>query len=330
MKKILAIIGTRPNIIKMSKDAPMKICWTGQHYDSVMKDVFFRGLKIRKPDYDIHAKTLGQMIDRSLAVIEQENPEFVFVVGDTNSSLAGAIAANQKHVPIIHLEAGCRSFDNDQIEERNRLQIDSMVTVFLCPSEKAKENLEREGKRFAVFNVGAAQLDSVFSTFPTKPPKNAGKYRLLTLHRQSNVDQPNVLKSIIEALGSTGERFIFPIHPRTAKNIKRFKITIPETINVVDPMPYKKMIHTLAYAKQLVTDSGGLQVEAYFLRVPCVTIRNSTEWTETVDEGWNKLASVSTVADTVETFLPKKFQHNGMVYGKGGSWDYINRILNHL
>tara|TARA_R100001530_G_scaffold107187_1_gene74915 strand:- start:1915 stop:2910 length:996 start_codon:yes stop_codon:yes gene_type:complete len=329
-KKILTVVGNRPQLIKYDKKLKQVLCYTGQHYDKSLKDVFFKGLKLPKPDYDLGKKTLGEITDGIQEVIKKEKPDYVMVYGDTRSTLAGAMAAYYSNIPIIHIEAGCRSFNDDQIEERIRILVDKITTIHLAPSEECVNRLVEDGHRY-IYNVGATQLDTMWDTFPTKKPRDANKYCILTLHRAENTDDKEKLKSIFEALGESKKKIKFYLHPRTKEAIKKFKLKLPSNIKVLKPIPYKKMIHTMAFAEKVITDSGGIQVEAFFLNVPCITLRDETEWQETVDDGWNILtgANKQKILDALKKGKRGK-KYNPKIYGIGRAKKKIKVILQSL
>jgi UDP-GlcNAc3NAcA epimerase len=333
-KKILWVVGCRPNFIKMFRHDNQVVVHTGQHYSANMSDVFFKKMDIPKPKYNLGCKKLGEMMDKIFPVLITEKPDYVLVVGDTNSGVAGALAAGYLYIPVIHLEAGMRTWDRNMPEEINRVLIDDLSSIFLCSSDNAAKNLEKTGKIFNVFNVGSNICDAVITECPTQEVKGYPKdtYRILTLHRQNNVDNKEVLKGILEALEESNEYFVWPMHPRAAKRIKEFKLKVPKNIKVIDPLDHKKMIHLMAFAKQIITDSGGMQVEAYFLRKPCITIRKETEWVETVNEKWNIVTGYlkEDILKAIKEHLPSPGQHNNCSYGMGDANQKIKVILENL
>jgi len=319
--KYLSIIGTRPQVIKYI-DLGEPLIWVGQHYDKNMKDIFFSGLKIKKPTYDLGETELGKMIDAIQPILRKEKPDYVIVYGDCRSTLAGAISALYEGIRIVHIEAGCRSGNETMIEERIRVLVDKMSDIHFTPSEEAEKRL-LNNYHTEVYNVGATQIDTMFETFPTKKPKNFYKYRVLTLHRDFNVDDKEKLESIIKSLSGSNLPIKFFCHPRTEAKLKNIKL--PSCIKLYKPVPYKKMIQEIAWAEKVITDSGGLQVEAYFLRRPCLTLRNDTEWQETVDTGWNILVD----SDTISKHINTVFRGNGdqTIYGNGNAKRKIKLIL---
>ena len=330
MKKFLTIIGNRPQLIKLDNKFKQVVVYTGQHHDKCLKDVFFRGLKIPKPQYDLNEIKLGRMIDRLIPIIKKEKPHYIIVYGDTRSTLAGTMAALSENIPLIHIEAGCRSFNERMPEERIRKIVDEIALIHFTPSIECKERLEKNLKHTNVYNVGATQIDSMFTTFPTKRFKDAYKYCVATIHRESNTEK-EPLKAILRAFGASESKIRLYIHPRTQKVINRYKIIIPKNVKLLKPIPYKKMINEIAFADKIITDSGGLQVEAFFLRRHCITLREETEWTETVDQGWNRLVGTNEkkiVSALKETF--KRGTGDMYVYGQGDAKDKIRMILENL
>ena len=328
MKKFLTIVGNRPQLIKLDKNFKQVLVYTGQHYDECLKDVFFTGLDIPRPDYDLRATELGEMTDKIMAVIDQEQPQYVIVYGDTRSTLAGAMAALYKNIPLIHIEAGCRSFNDKMIEERIRTIVDEIAIIHFTPSLQCKEYLERDYKKVTVYNVGATQIDAMYSTFPTTKPKDAYQYIVATIHREENTDR-ETLSQLIKTLGKSNKEVRLYCHPRTKKLLEN--IDFYGSVKVLDPLPYKEMINAIAFADKVVTDSGGLQVEAFFLKRPCITLRNETEWTETVEQGWNYLVGTdeAKILKYLNAELPRG-KGDLYVYGGGDARLKISTILKNL
>ncbi len=336
--KILTIVGTRPQILKIVPGLKgQDICWTGQHYDDLMKDVFFKELGI-KPDYDFdvsrnvkkrgYGMNLGEMIDDIIAVLHNIKYDYVLVIGDCRSTIAGAIAAHQTNIKLIHLEAGCRSGDLTMIEERNRILVDRLSDILLVPSDTCMDNLISEGQGYKqIFKVGTSQLSNILRVLPTKRIHKE-QYDLLTIHRDFNTNK-ETLNKILGALKSDKE-IIFPVHPRT----KLYLDKIPKNIKVIEPVGYSEMINLMAYADRVITDSGGVQVEAYALSRPIITLRENTEWPETVKEGWNILvgSDPTKIKEAFKTFYPMK-RHNSDAYSVNNKCDshkIIKSILENL
>lgn len=326
--KILTIVGARPQFIKSAvvSRAVQKynennnnkieemIVHTGQHYDENMSRTFFEELHIPKPKYNLgvgsgsHGKQTGEMLAKIEEVIIEEKPDLINVYGDTNSTLAGALAASKLHVDVIHIEAGLRSYNMNMPEEQNRILTDHISTYLSCPTETAIKNLSAEGiydgKKLAnnrvinVTNTGDVMYDAIiYNRVLAKEKSNKLKelelkpkeYILGTIHRAENTDDKSKLSSIIKAFSEVGSKVIIPLHPRTRKLINGFGIEPGGNIRFIEPIGYLDMILLEENASFIVTDSGGVQKEAYFLKTPCLTVRNQTEWVETVQSGWNKL-----------------------------------------
>ena len=313
-RKILTVVGARPQFIKAAAvsrairetDGLSEVMiHTGQHFDADMSDVFFDELDISPPKHrlEIHGGGHGEMTGRMLAAIEPvliaEKPECVVVYGDTNSTLAGALAAAKLHIPIAHVEAGLRSFNRRMPEEINRVLTDHLSALQLCPTTKAVENLASEGIRSGVHHVGDVMYDAtVFavkqaagrSTIMSDMSLSIGGYAVATVHRAENTDDPSRLQEIIGFLQKEGRKHpvILPLHPRTRQAVARIGVSL-DGLKVIGPVGYLDMATLLNGASAVYTDSGGLQKEAYFHRVPCTTLRDETEWVETVTHGWNRL-----------------------------------------
>jgi len=306
--KVLSIVGARPQFIKcapvsaaLRRRCQEVLVHTGQHYDAAMSDVFFRDLGIPAPDYHlgIGSGSQGEQTGRMLAAIEgvilKEEPEMVLVYGDTNSTLAGGLAAAKVHVPVAHVEAGLRSFDRTMPEEVNRVLTDHLSTLLFCPTDTAVQNLSREGIAAGVHLTGDVMVDALqhnrrlAAGCAPMPGLEEGGYYLATVHRAGNTDVEENLRSIMEGLAALDLPVVFPAHPRTVKYLAAYEIEPRENVRVVEPLPYLEMLHLLSHARAVLTDSGGVQKEAYILQVPCVTLRENTEWVETVEDGWNVL-----------------------------------------
>lgn len=279
----MSIIGTRPQIMKIDKDLPQKIIWTGQHWDECMKDVFFQELKMPKPDYELNSKSLGVMISKILAVLRKERPDLVLVYGDCRSTVAGAIAAEELGIPVGHVEAGVRCFNKSVPEERNRILVDHISKYHFVPDDKARENLAKEGIRDDVLVVGNVMLDTFGSMCPIKK-KAYGTYSYVSIHRQENITSAVRMEELFETLEGMDEKFIFPCHPHTRKQLKKLKVRIPDNFETIEPAPYRKNLELISNARRVITDSGGVQNESTWMNVPCGVYRNHNEW-----EGWIEL-----------------------------------------
>jgi UDP-N-acetylglucosamine 2-epimerase len=351
--KILTIVGARPQFIKaalasreLRKDHTEILVHTGQHYDQDMSDIFFSQLGIPDPDYNLgigsasHGKQTGEMLAAVEKVLLDENPDWVVVYGDTNSTLAGAIAASKLHIKVAHVEAGLRSFNRDMPEEINRVLTDHISDLLLCPSQIAVDNLAKEGITKGVHIVGDVMHDALLwalANNPQNPEKLLASYLLhkkgyllLTIHRAENTDDPQRLASILDALDSLKEKILWPIHPRTRKKLSEYRLSISQNINIIDPVGYFDILLLMQNARKILTDSGGMQKEAYWLQVPCITLRDETEWVETLQVGWNVLAGVSSdkIIDVVKNWQPP--EGHPAIYGDGTAVQKIITLLSEL
>jgi UDP-GlcNAc3NAcA epimerase len=333
--KIVTIIGARPQFIKA---APLSraigehnkanpgtaideiLVHTGQHYDDGMSAIFFRELEIPEPKHHLgigsgnHGDQTGRMLMAIEKVLLDERPDWVLVYGDTNSTLAGALAAAKLHIPIAHVEAGLRSFNRRMPEEINRVVADHLSHLLLCPSETASANLQAEGITQGVKVVGDVMADAVLfakeKTFQSPILKNLGLdpkgYLPGTVHRAENTDDANRLTDILSAFSDIDEPIVFPVHPRTRKCLESTCYQAPSNLKLLDPVGYFEMIALEQSARLILTDSGGIQKEAYWLEVPCITLRDETEWVETVEAGWNVLTGADSqrILKAIHTFKP--------------------------
>jgi UDP-GlcNAc3NAcA epimerase len=299
--RVLTVVGNRPQFVK---SAPLSLALrgagidevvlhTGQHWDPEMSQVFFAELKLPEPRYrlDLHTADVTAMTAPIRTVIDDERPDWLIVMGDTNTTLAGALAAGDD-VPVAHVEAGLRSFDLSMPEERNRIEVDRRSTLLLCPDESSAEQLEREsvaGRRVVVGDV-MADATRIFAPVARRSARRFGSgYTVVTIHRQSNTE-PARLAAIVDALNACNRRFVFPVHPRTRAVLDAHALSLGDRVQAIEPLGYLEMLALVAGAHAIVTDSGGLQKEAYWLKVPCVTLRPNTEWRDTVRVGANRLA----------------------------------------
>jgi UDP-GlcNAc3NAcA epimerase len=311
--KVVTVVGARPQFIKaaavsrvLRKKHTEVMVHTGQHYDQNMSQVFFDELGIPAPVYNLgigsgsHGAQTGSMLAAIEEVLQAEKPECVLVYGDTNSTLAGALAAAKLNVRVAHVEAGLRSFNRLMPEEINRVLTDHLSSLLFCPSQNAVHNLGKEGITEGVHMIGDVMLDAItyacsrlqgMPDILSKFGLREKGYLLATVHRAENTDNPNRLCSILQALNQLHEEIIFPIHPRTRKALENIDVGFLQKTNfkLIDPVGYLDMVRLEKGARIILTDSGGIQKEAYWLGVPCITLRNETEWVETVDTGWNKL-----------------------------------------
>lgn len=347
MQRILTIIGARPQFIKASvvsraiqqaNGLEEILLHTGQHFDANMSDIFFNQLNIPRPDIqlDIHGGSHGEMTGRMLADIEQalleHKPDRVLVYGDTNSTLAGALAAAKLHIPVAHVEAGLRSFNMQMPEEINRILTDQISDLLFCPTDTAVQNLKNEGfanKPVQVLQVGDVMQDSAL-LFAEKASAPAGDvpegFILATLHRAENTDNPERLASIVAALNeinATLAPVVLPLHPRTRKLIVQHGLEL--NVHLVDPVGYLEMVWLLDHCELVLTDSGGVQKEAFFFGKACVTMRDQTEWVELIHAGANELvgADRDKIIDAATRNLGRKVRDTQHLYGGGKAAERI-------
>jgi len=332
--KLAYIVGARPQFIKlgplekrMRENFDSVIIHTGQHFDRNMSDRFFEDLGIPAPDYNLnihsgrHGQQTGKMIVALEKVIELQKPEIAIVFGDTNSTLAGSIVCAKISIPTIHVEAGLRSFNKGMPEEINRIVADHVADFLFAPTMTAMDNLKTEGLAEKATITGDIMVDALMdnieiaiqhSVFIQEKGLTPYDYYLLTLHRPYNVDDPYKLDKIIRQLSYLKKKVVFPIHPRTGIIIKNNRIRVPKNILFCEPLGYFDFIALEYHATKIITDSGGIQKEAYILKKPCITLRPETEWIETVNEGWNILVDVKSVdfVEKIENFTPTMEQHD--------------------
>jgi UDP-N-acetylglucosamine 2-epimerase len=353
--KIASVVGARPNFIKLSpiskelkgRGLDNVIIHTGQHYNYEMDRVFFDDMGIPTPDYHLgigsgsHGHQTGEMLKKIEQALIAETPDAVIVFGDTNSTLAGGLAAAKLHIKCAHIEAGLRSFDKRMPEEINRVLVDHCSDLLLCPTTTAVENLRREGITENVYLTGDVMVDAQKECEKIAEDKShilddlnlrQKGYFLATVHRASNTDDPEKLKEIMEALEALGD-VVFPCHPRTEKYLKDLGIwdALTGKINVIKPVGYLDMLLLEKNARKIITDSGGVQKEAYLLGIPCITLRDETEWVETVDDGWNVLvgAQREKIVSAAMSFEPLHKPRD--VFGKGDASikivDLVERLV---
>jgi len=308
--KIFSIVGARPQFIKLAALSSLlqdyheeMIVHTGQHYDYAMSEKIFTDLGIRKPDVHLEVgsgskafQTATMMMKLEEAMIERK-PDIAIVFGDTNSTLAGAISAAKLSIPIIHIEAGLRSFNKNMQEEINRIVADHVSEYLFAPTPNAVNILESEGLGKNTFLTGDIMVDTMKNNIEIALKKSTiindlnlegQQFYLLTLHRDYNVDKSDILSNLLIQLGQLKKKIIFPVHPRTRKTLSKISF-VPSNIIMIEPLGYLDFIVLINFAGKVITDSGGVQKEAYILRKPCITLRTETEWVETVEERWNLL-----------------------------------------
>lgn len=358
MIKILTVVGARPQFIKASaisrtlkykfrSEVQEVILHTGQHFDNDMSKIFFEELDIPDPKYNLgisggsHGSMTGRMLEAIETILAAERPDWLLVYGDTNSTLAGAIAATKLHIPVAHVEAGLRSFNTRMPEEINRIVTDRVSQLLLCPTSTSVENLQREGITKGVHLVGDVMYDaSLFyrekalaeSSVLSRFALTERKYVLATCHRAENTDDPTRLESIVCALAEIAKNIpvVLPLHPRTRGLIEKYRLGhYLHSAILVGPLPYLDMVRLEQSAKIIFTDSGGVQKEAFFYGVPCVTMRDETEWVETVHAGWNTLVGANYDA-IIQAFRASETPHRNSMdpYGSGNAAELcIHAIL---
>lgn len=348
--KIVTIIGARPQFVKASVvskallEAGIEevLLNTGQHYDDNMARVFFEEMGIPKPKYDLgvgsgsHASQTAASLVGIEAALLKEKPDMLLVYGDTNATIAGALAAAKLNIRIAHIEAGLRSYNREMPEEINRIVTDVLSDLKFVPTEVAKANLAKEGITQGVHIVGDVMVDSLMTYTRIAEGRshvlndlglNGQKYVLLTIHRPSNADSDEILTSILEHVAKAGIPAVFPVHPRSRSRVERLVQQISGPIRLIDPVGYLDMMMLEKNAHIIVTDSGGVQKEAYLHRTHCLTVRNETEWVETVADGWNRLVGEdhAEITDCILNF-PEPLQWQAH-YGNGHAAAEIAKIL---
>lgn len=353
MHKILSIVGARPQFIKaapvsrvLKKFVQEILVHTGQHYDENMSRIFFDELGLSRPDYDLevgsgsHGYQTGLMLERIEEVLLKEKPQLVLVYGDTNSTLGGALAAVKLHIPVAHIEAGLRSHNQSMPEEINRVLTDHCADLLFCPTRTALQNLKKENITDGAYHTGDVMYDAallfsdvadnkshILNRYHLKP----NDYYLCTVHRAENTDKKNNLERIIKALLQINDPVLFPVHPRTMNAFNQHglidSLKKSDHIKLIDPVGFLDMIILEKNAKMIITDSGGMQKEAYFYHVACITLREETEWTETVEEGWNVLVGTDPekIHYNIETLKPSISQKQP--YGDGKASENIGKII---
>lgn len=338
--KVVSVVGARPQFIKaaavsreLRKRHQEYLVHTGQHYDYEMSGIFFDGLGLPHPDANLgvgsgsHAAQTGAMLKGIEEILLAQRPDYLLIYGDTNSTLAGALAASKVQVPVAHVEAGLRSFNRRMPEEINRLVADHLSTLLLCPSDTAVRNLAAEGITSNVYDVGDVMLD-VLNWASDRSARTGPEvlqrmgltkqgYLLATVHRGENTDDAERLSQILAAFNGLDQTVVFPVHPRARKAISDAGFSPGRHIRMIDPLGYLDMVTLTGAARMVLTDSGGLQKEAYWLRVPCLTLRDETEWVETVAAGWNLLVGPNSerILEAVHRFAPNGF--HPALYGDG-------------
>lgn len=354
--RVTTVVGARPQFVKAAvmshafsarnttAGIEERIVHTGQHFDASMSDVFFSELGIPDPAHHLgigggtHGQNTGRMIEAIEKVLLDERPDWVLVYGDTDSTVAAALAAVKLHIPIAHVEAGLRSFNRRMPEEINRVLTDHASDLLLTPTAAATDNLAREGiSGSAVRTVGDVMFDAALqfaaraeaeSSVLERLGCKSGSYILATVHRQENTDSPELLADILSAFATAPLPIVWPVHPRTRRRLGEFGLSLPDTVIATEPLGYLDMVKLEKHAHLIATDSGGLQKEAYFHGVACVTMREETEWVELVAAGWNLLVPPGSgrLAEALATFAAPRDRDAG-IYGDGQA---ANRIVDAL
>lgn len=352
--RVVSIVGARPQFVKLAPVAKAfekagidhKIIHTGQHYDVNMSDAFFVDLGIPNPDVHLgvgggsHGVMTGRMLEQMDPVLDEMQPDWVLVYGDTNSTIAGTLAAVKMHMKVAHLEAGLRSFNRRMPEEHNRVMTDHAADLCLAPTQLAMDHLAQEGLAERAVLVGDVMTDVCLQVrdallenarpvpgIPQTEGDAAGDFVLATIHRADNTDDPARLNAIMDALGALDADVYLPVHPRVKARAESQGITIERgNLHVIEPLAYPDMVNAVTRAKGVVTDSGGLQKEAFLLGTVCTTVRTETEWTETVDNGWNILdPELQQIATSATRPAPEP--DNSAPYGDGHAADNVARVL---
>jgi len=335
--KIFSIVGARPQFIKL---APLSaalaglheefIVHTGQHYDYAMSEKIFLDLGIRKPDIHLNVGSgtqgfqTGEMLVKLETAMMEKKPDIIIIFGDTNSTLAGAMAASKLNIPIIHIEAGLRSYNKSMPEEVNRIVADHVSEYLFVPTQTAVDILKKEGLAAITYFTGDIMVDTMKNNIGIARQKSTVlqdlkiegvNFNLLTLHRNYNVDDTAILEHILNELGKLGEKIIFPVHPRTRKMLAA-SYDVPANIEMIEPQGYLDFILMEQASQRIITDSGGIQKEAYILKKPCITLRTETEWVETVEQKWNCLINPTdkTIASQIAGFTTPAEQQD--IFGK--------------
>lgn len=367
--RVLTVVGARPQFIKAAPVSRALaragieevLVHTGQHYDREMSEIFFEEMGIREPDLNLevgsglHGWQTGQIMVGLEKVLQRERPDWVLVYGDTNSTLAGALVAAKLQIRVAHVEAGLRSFNRAMPEEINRLVSDHLSSLLLCPSRVAVSNLSAEGISEGVHVVGDVMYDALLeysaeavkrSTILRRVGVEPKEYLLLTLHRAENTDDPQRLRDVLKALAGIDSTVVFPVHPRALKalteagfvscsgdELRDARLTLDNLsfnhVRLIEPVGYLDMLNLARHARVVLTDSGGLQKEAYWLGVPCVTLREETEWVETVEAGWNVLAGTETsrITGALSSFKAPGEEGARNLYGEPGASERCVRLL---
>jgi UDP-GlcNAc3NAcA epimerase len=349
--RIVTIVGTRPQFIKAAPVSEVLraslseyLVHTGQHHDAELSGALIDDVGLPTPDVDlgVHGGSAAEQLARCLplldSVLTAQRPDAVLVYGDTNATLAGALAADRRGIPLVHVEAGLRSFDERMIEERNRIVTDHLSHLLLCSSDTGASQLRREGITRGVHIVGDVMQDALLAAQRRARGRSGdsllehygvrrGEFVLATIHRAENTDDPQQLAAVLSSIAGLEFPVLLPLHPRARAAVHAHSLTLPQNLTVVPPLNHSDFTTLASAARCIVTDSGGLQKEAYWLAVPCVTLRRSTEWVETVSAGWNRLAeaTVSELRKAVSAAVPQA--EHPTLFGTPGAATRIVQLL---
>jgi UDP-N-acetylglucosamine 2-epimerase len=348
--KVVSIVGARPQFVKaavlsreLRKEHIEILVHTGQHYDANMSDVFFQEMEIPKPNYNLnigssnHGEQTGAMLKGIEEVLLKEKPDWCLVYGDTNSTLSGALAAVKLHIKVAHVEAGLRSFNRRMPEEINRILTDHISDLLLCPTQTAVNNLKQEGITKGVHLVGDVMYEALMwavekarthSSILRDLKLTSKNYMLATVHRAENTDNPERLNNILTAFNQITDTLIWPVHPRTRKKLIELDWQPEKHIILIEPLGYLDMANLEENARLIITDSGGIQKEAFWMQVPCVTLREETEWVETVESGWNTLTSTNQekILESINSDCSNLSRKSALLKGKSPS-QIISKLL---
>ena len=349
MKIVASIVGARPQFIKsapvsraLSSRFQEVLIHTGQHYDYGMSEIFFQEMEMRPPDFNLgvgggsHGEQTGRMLIELEKVVNQVKPDCILVYGDTNSTLAGAVTSAKAGIPLAHVEAGLRSYNRAMPEEVNRVLTDHVSNFLFCPTDTAIENLAKEGVVTGVHRVGDVMYDALLHNLTIARKRSQildrlglskGTYALATVHRAATTDNPERMRSVLDALSVLSLKVVFPVHPRTRKMIQEWGLTTNSNVLFIEPQGYFDILILQENANCILTDSGGMQKEAYLLGVRCITLREETEWVETVFSGWNQLVGVDrdAIHAAVTDWHPQG--ERPPLYGDGHAAEQISEIL---
>jgi UDP-N-acetylglucosamine 2-epimerase len=346
--KVLTVVGARPQFVKAAPfaralgEAGVRgvLVHTGQHYDPALSDIFFEELDLPRPDHHLgvgsasHAVQTARMLERLEPVIQSEAPDWVVVFGDANSTLAGALAAAKLNVPLAHVEAGLRSGNRSMPEEINRIIADHCAGLLFAPTATGMSNLENEGLAESAHLTGDIMLDALLFSRPRARREvvqrlglTGGGYFLITIHRAANTDDPRALEQLIDALAQLDGPVVFPLHPRTKLALASGDLEVPSHVRTIEPVGYLEMLALQMEARAVLTDSGGVQKEAYLLAVPCVTLRDETEWPETAAGGWNVLTGTDARRIVKAATRPRPSGQPPAIFGDGHAASRMVQLL---